>query len=139
MAQYNWGYNEGTGNLIAPMEIDGEIKQQDFLFPWTFSEDLPKPEDYILGRSDVTLEAIYAAGEWEQIGTQMPAPEGMVGLNTNHTSTLLQPSKPHPNIPPAFATHPDAPHRSKARPPMNRKQRKAMEAKQRKTRKKAMA
>jgi len=55
----------------------------------------------------------------------------MVGLNTNHTSTLLQPSKPEPNIPPAFAGRPDAPRRSQGHS-MNRKQRKAMEAKQRK-------
>ncbi len=59
----------------------------------------------------------------------------MVGLNTNHTSTLLQPSKPQPNIPPAFANRPDAPvsnAQRAARPAMNRKQRKAMEAKERK-------
>ncbi len=110
---------------------NGEPQEQKFLFPYAYGEDLPKPEAYILARSKVTLEAIYAAGEWEQIGTRMPAPAGMVGLNTNHTSTLLQPSKPEPNIPPAFANHPDAPRRSEGRS-MNRKQRKAMEAKQRK-------
>ncbi|MCG7522234.1 hypothetical protein [Ruegeria sp. Ofav3-42] len=42
---------------------------------WTFSEQLPKPEDYILERSKVTLEEIYAAGEWEQIGPRLPAPD----------------------------------------------------------------
>ncbi|WP_299593574.1 hypothetical protein [uncultured Tateyamaria sp.] len=110
---------------------NGTFEEHVFNFPYSHSEELPKPEDYILARSKVSLEAIYAAGEWEQIGTQMPAPAGMVGLNTNHTSTLLQPSKPEPNIPPAFADHPDAPRRPQGRP-MNRKQRKAMEVKKRK-------
>lgn len=114
---------------------DSELQEQKFHFPYSHGEELPKPEDYILARSKVSLEAIYAAGEWEQIGTRMPAPAGMVGLNTKHTSTLLQPSKPQPNIPPAFANHPDAPTakpQRTTRPVMNRKQRKAMEAKQRK-------
>ena len=55
-----------------------------------------------------------------------------MGLNTNHTGTLLQPSKPQPNIPPAFTNRPDAPRRAESRH-VNRKQRKAMEAKQRKS------
>jgi len=89
---------------------DGELLEQKFHFPYAHGEELPKPEDYILTRSDLSLEAIYAAGEWEQIGTQMPAPARMVGLNTNHTSAMLQPSRPEPNIPPAFAEHPDVPN-----------------------------
>ena len=40
---------------------DGTLQEQKFLFPYAHGEDLPKPEDYILARSDVTLEAIYAA------------------------------------------------------------------------------
>lgn len=96
-------------------------------FRWTFSDHLPRPEDFILRRSNVTLDEIYAAGEWEQIGTRMPAPDGMAGVPPHHMSTLLQPSRPEPNIPPAFANHPDAPHNTKRAP--NRKQRKAAEAK----------
>ncbi|MGR3608641.1 MAG: hypothetical protein ACU0BN_07250 [Sulfitobacter sp.] len=88
---------------------DGAMKEQKFLFPYLYGEALPKPEDYILARSNVTLEAIYAAGEWEQIGTNLSAPDSMVGLNTNHTSSLFRPSKPAPNIPSAFSNHPDAP------------------------------
>lgn len=98
------------GYMVAMIKgEDGTLQEQKLLFPYTHGEVLPKPEDYILTRSQVTLEAIYAAGEWEEIGTQMPAPAGMEGLNTNHTSTLLKPSKPQPNIPPAFANRPDAP------------------------------
>ncbi len=121
------------GYMVGMMKNEnGAAEERVFHFPYSYGEELPKPEDYILARSKVSLEAIYAAGEWEQIGTRMPAPAGMVALNTNHTSTLLQPCKPEPNIPPAFADHPDAP-----RPPLgrslNRKQRKAMEAKERKS------
>lgn len=76
-------------------------------FRWTFSDNIPKPEDYILQRSDVDLAAIYLAGEWEQIGTQMPTPEG--------DTKFAQPFNLKPNIPPAFAKHPDAPSHGKAR------------------------
>lgn len=126
-----WKVSDDGYMVAARKGEDGSLQEQKFLFPYAHGEELPKPEDYILARSDVTLEAIYAAGEWEQIGTRMPAPDGIVDLNTNHTSTLLQPSKPAPNIPPAFADHPDAPSRLQGRV-MNRKQRQAMEAKQRK-------
>lgn len=70
-------------------------------FLWSFSDSLPNPEDYILERSDVTLEEIYRAGEWEQIGTRLAAPTDMFAASRE---------KPKPNIPPAFADHPDAPH-----------------------------
>ena len=127
-----------TGNIT---DKDGITREEKFAFPYTNAANLPKPEAYILTRSQVTLEAIYQASEWEQIGTRMPAPASMVGLNTNHTSTLLQPSKPRPNIPPAFANRLDVPNvksttqrpaQPSPSPFMNRKQRKAMEAKPRK-------
>ena len=111
---------------------DGTIKERVFHFPYTYGEELPKSEDYILARSDVTLEEIYAAGEWEQIGTRMAAPANEMGLNIHPTSTLLQPSKSEPNIPPAFADRPDAPRLGQARP-LSRKQRRAMAANGRKT------
>jgi hypothetical protein len=89
---------------------DGLIQPSDGSDPtplhWTFTESLPKPEDYILARSAVTLEEIYAAGEWEAIGTRMASPEG------------AQPTqgRPKPNIPPAFADRPDVPkHRVRER------------------------
>jgi len=108
-ADEGWKVSD-DGYMVGSIQgEDGTLREQKFLFPYAYGETLPKPEDYILARSDVTLEAIYAAGEWEQIGTQMPAPANMIGLNTNHTSTLLRPSKLKPNIPPAFENHPDAP------------------------------
>lgn len=97
---------------------------------WTFSDSIPNPEDHILERSEVTLEEIYAAGEWEQIGTRLAAPDGMAELTSTQTNMPLQPSKPEPNVPPAFANHPDAPTRPERS--MNRKERKAMHAHQRK-------
>ena len=121
-----WGISD-DGFMTAKVKTENGVDEQKFFFPYAHGEELPKPEDYILSRSEVSLQDIYAAGEWEQIGTRMPAPANMVGLNTNHTSTMLQPSKPEPNIPPAFANRPDVPRRA-----LNRKQRKAMEAKQRK-------
>ncbi|MCT4559724.1 MAG: hypothetical protein N4A61_16890 [Pelagimonas sp.] len=108
-AREGWKVTD-EGYMVGQMKgEDGTVAERVFHFPYTHGEDLPRPEDYILKRSAVTLEDIYAAGEWEQIGTRMPAPEGMVGLNTHHTSPLLRPSKPNPNIPPAFANRPDAP------------------------------
>ena len=92
---------------------DGTVQERVFHFPYTHGEYLPNPEDYILARSAVTLEEIYAAGEWEQIGTQMTAPSSMTDLETNHSNKSSQPGKPEPNIPPAFADHQDAPYDSK--------------------------
>lgn len=57
-------------------------------FLWTFSESLPKPEDFILQRSGLTLEEIYEANEWEQIGTQMAGPPSSK-RDTSPTDTLL--------------------------------------------------
>lgn len=111
-ASEGWRVSD-DGYMISMMKTeDGAFQEQKFLFPYVHGEELPKPEDYILALSNVTLEAIYAAGEWEQIGTRMPAPAEMVDFETSHTNTLLQPSKPEPNIPPAFEDHPDAPRRS---------------------------
>ena len=43
-------------------------------FWWSFTDHLPKPEDYVLQRSGLRLEEIYRAEEWEAIGPQMPQP-----------------------------------------------------------------
>lgn len=130
------------GYMIGQMQgEDGTVEERAFHFPYRYGAELPKPEDYILKRSAVTLEEIYLANEWEQIGTRMPAPDSLAGFNPNST---MKRSKPKPNIPPAFANRPDAPtaqaqtqrpahaSASPSAPSMNRKQRKAMEAKQRK-------
>ncbi|MEP3297889.1 MAG: hypothetical protein ABJO27_15705, partial [Pseudoruegeria sp.] len=78
-----WALSEDGFFLALVKGEDGISREERFAFPYTYAEDLPKPEDYILARSDVTLEAIYGAGEWEQISTRMPAPDSMVGLNSN--------------------------------------------------------
>ncbi|EEE35240.1 conserved hypothetical protein [Rhodobacteraceae bacterium KLH11] len=44
-------------------------------FRWTFTPHLPKPEDYVLQRSAVTLPEIYEADEWEAVAPRMPAPD----------------------------------------------------------------
>ena len=134
-AEEGWKVTE-DGHMFGQVKFeDGTVSEQSFKFPYIYGTEVPKPEDYILARSAVTLQEIYAAGEWEQIGTELPAPAGMEDLNSNHKSPLLKTSKPRPNIPPAFANRPDAPvaqTQRAARPSMNRKQRKAMEAKKRK-------
>ena len=59
-----------TDGLIQP--ADGGPAEP---FAWTFSTEPPKPEDYVLKRSGLTLEMIYDAGEWEaEIGPQLPSP-----------------------------------------------------------------
>ncbi|QBY00720.1 hypothetical protein E2K80_08225 [Rhodophyticola sp. CCM32] len=140
-ANEGWRVSD-DGYMVAMMKgEDGALQEQKFLFPYAHGEELPKPEDYILARSAVTLEDIYLANEWEQIGTRMPAPDSLAGFNPNST---MNRTKPKPNIPPAFANRPDAPTAknraqrpahapaSPSAPSMNRKQRKVMEAKQRK-------
>ena len=72
-------------------------------FNWTFSKQVPHPEDYILRRSQVDLEAIYLAGEWEEFETQLAAPVS-IGEALNQTSYIT------PNIPAAFEDHSDAPN-----------------------------
>ena len=103
-------------------------------FHWTFTDSIPKPEDYILQRSKLTLAEIYAVGEWERVKPQMPAPvtDTAIGHPTVAADGgTLQSFEPHANIPPAFPNRPDAPTTKPTRPSMNRKQRKAMEAKAR--------
>jgi len=57
----------------------------------------------------------------------MPPPPGMENITTykGAMDVMLQASKPAPNIPPAFANHPDAPISAAMH---NRKQRRIMEA-----------
>ncbi len=40
-------------------------------FHWEFTEMLPKPEDYILSRSRLTLAEIYQAPEWQDVGANV--------------------------------------------------------------------
>ena len=43
-------------------------------FHWDLSDQLPKPEDYVLMRSGTTLEDIYRAAEWEGQRPRLGAP-----------------------------------------------------------------
>ncbi|MEL6653893.1 MAG: hypothetical protein AAFQ87_24125, partial [Bacteroidota bacterium] len=75
-----WSLSD-DGYMVGKIEgEDGSVQESKFPFPYTHGAELPKPEDYILTRSQVTLEYIYLANEWEQIGTRMPAPESMNDL-----------------------------------------------------------
>ena len=65
--------------LGAVVTDDGMVKASadsdvEMPFHWRFSAELPKPEDYILQRSQLTLEEIYSAAEWEAVPPQMPVP-----------------------------------------------------------------
>jgi hypothetical protein len=67
----------GAGGAVTP---DGLVRRGGagpaMPFLWTFSEMLPKPEDYVLQRSGLTLTEIYRAGEWEGEGPMLAAPPG---------------------------------------------------------------
>lgn len=77
---------------------------------WTFSERLPRPEDFILQRSGVELESIYRAGEWESIATRLSGPtDGLDADALNGSGALPQGSTPSANLPAAFTSHPEAP------------------------------
>lgn len=61
-------------------------------FAWPLRGPLPRPEDYVLQRSGVTLDMIYAEGAWESIGPQMPAPDQGFA-----TAQPASPAAPAPN------------------------------------------
>lgn len=134
----DYGVLDHLVQVYGPLSEDGisqdgiDVTKQ--VLHWPYGDTIPNPEDYILQRSDLTLEEIYAANEWEQIGTRMPPPSSMVGFNPRVTKSqaglMLQASTPAPNIPPAFAGHPDVPSGTTK---LNRRQRKAMEDRKHKT------
>ncbi len=103
------------------------------VFAWTLSETLPKPEDYVLQRSQVTLEEIYSANEWEAVRPQSPAPfMGEVGHSFKQDSTLYAGASGNqpPNIPLSMRN-------SSNQPTMSRQQRRAIERRQRKAEKRS--
>jgi hypothetical protein len=51
---------------------------------------MPKPEDYILKRSGLTLAEIYAADEWDGVRSQMPVPALEDKPHTRAVSDILQ-------------------------------------------------
>lgn len=102
-----------------------------FIFHWEHSSMLPKPEDYVLQRSDLTLKDIYAADEWEAMRPQLPVPDmGRTGSSNERDSGSIyaagskgEDTKPY-NIPLSMRG-------SSNQPALSRKQRRVMEAKRR--------
>ena len=137
-------YMEGIGiELIKEGPHAGYVRWKKTglitVFAWTLSESLPKPEDFVLQRSQVRLEEIYAANEWEGVRPQMPAPmRGEAGqsypsgnmlyaastANTPSSGSGLTNHLP-PNIPFSMQGHSN-------QPTMTRQQRRALERKQKK-------
>jgi hypothetical protein len=56
----------------------------------SFIHEMPKPEDYILKRSGLTLAEIYAADDWEDQRPQMPAPAPEAGQFVHAAPDILQ-------------------------------------------------
>ncbi|MBL4785567.1 MAG: hypothetical protein JKY49_09075, partial [Cohaesibacteraceae bacterium] len=95
------------------------------IFHWPFGKTLPKPEDYVLSLSAVTMQDIYQHGEWERAHPPlMPAPYTGEAGGSFKQDTVLQAAAP-PNIPHSMQN-------SSNQPRMSRKQRRVYEAKQRK-------
>ncbi|WP_269584586.1 hypothetical protein [Roseibium sp. Sym1] len=75
-------YMEGCGiELVESGELEGYVRFRKTglttVFAWTLSDTLPNTEDFVLRRSQTTLEDIYRASEWESVHPQMPAPVTM--------------------------------------------------------------
>ena len=123
-------------SMGAAINQDGYLQGGPFgtnqsLFVWEHSDFLPKPEDYILQRSQLTLVDIYEADEWENVvGPQLSPPfAGEAGPSYARPQGSLQApgwddGRP-PNVPLSMRGSPN-------QPTMSRKQRRAFEAKQRK-------
>ena len=89
-------------SLIDLIEASGGIVGEDGLiktsangegapFFWPFTEMLPKPEDYVLQRSQVTLAEIYQANEWEAVRPQTPVPAyGEAGPTISQNPAIIQ-------------------------------------------------
>lgn len=73
--------------LIASASGDGP-------FLWPFGLRLPRPEDYVLARSALTLADIYAAGEWETVPAM-----GLSTLEDQPLSGTRRREAPTPNLP----------------------------------------
>jgi len=125
----------GVSLLDALVEIHGEIDDHGFtttgenilqsVCHWPLGKKLPNPEDYVLVRSQLTLNDIYAQGEWDAAHPpQMLTPYAGEAGGSFKQNTVLQASAP-PNIPHSMQNSPN-------QPKMTRKQRRAHEAKLRK-------
>lgn len=135
-------YMDGIGcELIKDGPMAGYVRLKKAkittMFVWTLSDRLPNPEDFILARSQTTLEDIYRANEWESQRPSLPAPMVMDGgpVQPLCGDRLAQMPRNQP-----VAMHSDTPSSTllpERSPQPNRKQRKAKEAQQRKATQKA--
>ena len=114
----------GGGAMVSPEGlVIKTIGGAGVPFYWPFTAMLPRPEDYVLQRSALTLGEIYQADEWEAVAPQMPPPVmAGVGEGAPARGEILRASP---------APTPVLPH-GPAQPATNRKQRKAQAAQQRK-------
>lgn len=133
-----------TGADITVLEIiqrtggsltdDGYVVLSDGItktpFVWTFTNRLPKPEDFVLQRSQVTLADIYEADEWEAVAPQVPPPyRGEAGPSFASINGGLKAAGHEDNRP---SNIPVSMRGTANQPTMSRKQRRAHAAKQRK-------
>jgi hypothetical protein len=96
-------------------------------FHWEFTPNLPKPEDYVLQRSSLSLSDIYSASEWEQMKPVTPTP--------GSTSAHFEWSPQEPSgVSELFPHMPQPPPFFRKDRGMSRQQRRALERGQRKQR-----
>lgn len=112
------------GHLTEDGMIQTSANGPKIPFRWTFSPNLPKPEDYVLQRSATHLQDIYRANEWEAVRPSMPTPMGGEAGPTISKHPALVAAAPV-NVPLALRNRPDAPQ-------ISRKYRRAAVAKARK-------
>jgi len=127
-------YMEGCGiEFVESGELEGYVRFKKTglttVFAWTLSETLPNPEDFVLRRSQTTLEDIYRASEWESVHPQMPAPVTMDSGPVQPLSVQQFDNMPR-NNPIGFQNN-----SSSSELKLNRKARKAEAARQRKIKK----
>ncbi len=65
-----------SGGVVTDSELVRDKDGVEKPLIWPFGA-LPRPEDYVLSRSNLPLCDIYAAGEWDDIPPMMPAPAEM--------------------------------------------------------------
>ena len=63
-----------NGGMVCGEHVRTAFDGPDRPFHWTFTPNLPKPEDYVLQRSATSLEDIYRANEWEAARPAMSVP-----------------------------------------------------------------
>lgn len=127
-------YMEGCGiELVESGELEGYVRFKKTglttVFAWTLSGTLPSPEDFVLRRSQTTLEDIYRASEWESVHPQMPAPVIMDSGPIQPLSVQQFDDMPR-NNPIGFQNNSPSSELK-----LNRKARKAQAARQRRTKK----